>query len=133
MSFDKDVERFAKRARGGAGQLTRKVELSLFSAAITSTPVDLGRLKGNWIYSSERPTLEPKPEDHVDPDGGATIQEMISGVNRAEWPRKSYLINNLPYAIPIEEGHGGRQPGVMVRLNVRRVVRAFARFVREVR
>ncbi|MAT70364.1 MAG: hypothetical protein CMJ58_12665 [Planctomycetaceae bacterium] len=132
MSFDADVARFVKRARDGANKLTRGVELELFRSAIMDTPVDTGRLRGNWQYSHGRPVDQER--DAEDQSGVRTTSEMQSGVLSAPWPRKSYLRNNLPYAIRIEEGHSTiKAPQGMVRRNLRRIAANLRSQIRRLR
>lgn len=134
MSFESDVRRFAVRARNGADKLTRAAELALFSGTILDTPVDEGRLRGNWQYSHGAPINEQLPEGIIDKQGAATVAKAKAGVMSAPWPRKSYLRNNLPYAIPIEEGHSTvKAPQGMLRRNLRRVVANLRAEIRRLR
>lgn len=132
MSFDADVKRFADKARSGAERLTRATELALFRGTIMDTPVDSGRLRANWQYSHGAPISDA--HNIVDKAGGRTVANAQSGVMSSPWPRKSYLRNNLPYAIPIEEGHSTvKAPQGMLRRNLRRVLANLRAEIRRLR
>lgn len=64
--------------------------------------------------------------------GRNAVGAVETGLATMPFPRKSYLTNNLPYAIPIEEGHSTEKaPQGMVRKNVRRINAVMRALVRE--
>jgi len=120
MSFSGDLKKFRLKIEGQDDEIVRGVELALFSAVIDDTPVDMGRLKGNWMGSFGSPAQGTLETD--DPNGSATKDKMMSLVTGGpKGGRLTYLANNLPYAMAIEYGHSTKKaPQGMVRKNVAR-------------
>jgi len=121
MSFIGDIAKF-KRKAGRAGEMIfRGTALSLFSSIVRRTPVDSGRLRGNWSAGINRPKDE--------------TGEYQSTVARARLGESLFLTNNLPYAQVIENGRVGNKgsyqaPKGMVRVTIsefKQVVREQAR------
>ena len=119
MSFLGDIKRFNKKAEEAAEKIFRGTSLSLFSKVIMRTPVDTGRLRGNWSAGINNP-------------GDGNYQSVVA---RARLGDSLFLTNNLPYAGVIEMGRvnnkGSYQaPKGMVRVTIsefKQVVRAQAR------
>lgn len=119
MSFESDLERFARRVGKSLDETCRSVTIKWFSATIMSTPVDTGRLRGNWQASREVPVSGTTAD--IDKGGGATIAKAvrtIGGVGSV-----NYLVNNMDYAEKIEMGGSGQAPRGMVRINHARILR----------
>jgi len=89
MSFSGDVNKFIKKAEARSLAIFRAVSLEMFSRIVVRTPVDTGRLRGHWQISPN----------------------IMLG-------KKTYISNNLPYAIPIEDGHSKQAPTGMVKVTV---------------
>lgn len=118
MSFGDDVRRFAQKSNRSIERIVRETELELYRSVIYDTPVDTGRLRDNWFLSHGVESTEA-----TDDAGRNALAAVETGLVAMPFPRKSYLTNNLPYAIPIEEGHSTvKAPQGMVRKNVRRIV-----------
>ncbi|WP_283184127.1 hypothetical protein [Pseudomonas svalbardensis] len=77
-----------------------------------------GRFRANWHLSID--VVENVTFDEVDPSGQETIAALVSAVSDFTAGQTAYLINNLPYAIPLEFGHSNQAPGGMVRITVAR-------------
>ncbi|QLL16529.1 hypothetical protein [Pseudomonas chlororaphis] len=77
-----------------------------------------GRFRSNWHLSID--VVENVTFDEVDPDGQETIAALVSAVSDFTAGQVAYLINNLPYAIPLEFGHSTQAPSGMVRVTVAR-------------
>lgn len=77
-----------------------------------------GRFRANWHLSIN--VVESVTFDEVDPSGQETIAALVSAVSDFTAGQTAYLINNLPYAIPLEYGHSQQAPGGMVRITVAR-------------
>lgn len=77
-----------------------------------------GRFRGNWQFSIDTPadgTL-----DQVDPSGGVTLAKLRLQVGQLTAGQTAYIVNNLPYAVPLEYGHSQQAPGGMVRITLAR-------------
>lgn len=77
-----------------------------------------GRFRANWHLSID--VVENVTFEEVDPSGQETIAALVSAVSDFNAGQTAYLINNLPYAIPLEFGHSTQAPGGMVRITVAR-------------
>ena len=104
----------------------RGVAIEMFSRIIMRTPVDTGRLRGNWQASLDSPMRQSRDvkdaSGSVNPVGAGDSKaksEMIRIVAGSGLANAVYLVNNLPYAGRIEYGYSKRQaPKGMVRLTI---------------
>lgn len=128
MSFASDLARFGDKAQMKQEQALRKVSIELFGRIIMRTPVDTGRLRGNWQATTKSPAVgEISRNDNSSPvnargagasSAKADMEDLVLGVDN---PTVFHLTNPLPYAAVIEYGdpHGSRQaPQGMVRISV---------------
>lgn len=129
MSLSRDIKRFSEKARAAAEKIVRETEIELYSAVILQTPVDTGRARGNWFFSTDVPS--DRVTDQADTSGQTTISVMQSEARSAKFPRAAILTNNLPYAIPLEEGSSAQAPAGMVRVNAKRAAAVVAAKIRE--
>ncbi|HCN47078.1 MAG TPA: hypothetical protein DIT18_16665 [Pseudomonas sp.] len=82
-----------------------------------------GRFRGNWQFSIDSPAIAEL--DRIDPSGNETLADLIAQVQALTIGQTAYIVNNLPYAVPLEYGHSTQAPGGMVRVtlaNFRRIV-----------
>lgn len=77
-----------------------------------------GRFRGNWNFSIGSP--DKSFRIHPDPDGEAATARLVSGAIEFKAGMTAFIVNNLPYAIPLEFGHSTQAPGGMVRVTVAR-------------
>lgn len=116
--FALDLRKFAKKAGDKAEANIRKVCLDITSGVIKDTPVDTGRARANWQASIDSPKTGSL--DETDKQGDATIAKAVASTIAAPG-RVFYLVNNLPYAVPLEYGSSAQSPGGMVRVNLAKV------------
>lgn len=129
MSFSAQVTLFSKGATQKIEAVRRAVVIKLFSAVILDTPVDTGRLRGNWRVSEGKPILEAT--ERKDKSGSLVINEVVAAANASKGDTSMFLSNSLPYASVAEYGgwHGPtdkvtddgfsrKSPKGMVRRNV---------------
>lgn len=77
-----------------------------------------GRFRANWHLSIN--VVESVTFDEVDPSGDETVAAMVAAMSDFTAGQTAYIINNLPYAIPLEFGHSTQAPSGMVRATVAR-------------
>lgn len=122
MSFSLNVSQWTKEAGDDMAELHKAIILELFGSVIGDTPVLKGRLRANWIISSDAP--EKGTFDVIDPDGVKTtrkVEDFVSKLSNLE-NFNVFLANNLPYAYGIEYGRSKvKAPDGMVRKNLIRV------------
>lgn len=122
-SFAEQIRRFGDGAKRKQTDVLRKVSLDIFARVIMRTPVDTGRLRGNWQATLDRPAsgeidrFDAGPVNDTGAGAGAAVSDMTVVVLGAESPTMFFLSNTLPYAARIEyEGHSRVQaPQGMVR------------------
>lgn len=105
---------FALNLSGFAMDQVRGTLNNFSELLIKATPVDTGRLRGNWQSTIGTPasgTLEV-----LDKSGEDAIKRAQETITKMKAGDVFYLTNNLPYAIPIEYGHSQAQaPNGMLR------------------
>jgi hypothetical protein len=113
MGWTKNPE-FEKRVQVIVIDEIRKVSFQLMRSVIFRTPVDTGRLKGAWrVGINSAPTGKPRTLDKTGAPTRKVAISKLKGVNKNT--KSIWIVNNLPYAVPIEEGHGAKNiAGVMV-------------------
>ena len=119
MSFTSDLRAFSETAINNAEQVYRGSAFSIIRQIIRRTPADTGRLRGNWQTDLNSPATSTlnRLGDSV------SIAEALAVCNRAELSDSIYLTNNLPYALPIENGSSTQAPRGMVKVTVLEFVR----------
>ena len=73
-----------------------------------------GRFRGNWQFSIDSPATEEL--DRIDPSGSEAIAALLTQVQALTIGQTAYIVNNLPYAVPLEYGHSTQAPKGMVRV-----------------
>ncbi|MCB9902409.1 MAG: HK97 gp10 family phage protein [Planctomycetes bacterium] len=125
--FAIDVSRFGAKTGRQIGLAVRKIALDLFTRVIMRSPVDTGRFRANWqttVGERATGTREAFDKGPVLPGGiGAAVgstaaSEALQVVTRAPLGPDLWLANNLPYAVPLENGHSPQAPGGMVKLSM---------------
>ncbi|WP_421549115.1 hypothetical protein [Pseudomonas sp. QD4] len=87
-----------------------------------------GRFRGNWQFSIDIPA--DGVLDQIDPSGGVTIAVLRTQVQSLTAGQTAYIVNNLPYGIPLEYGHSRQAPGGMVRVTLARFQQIVAEAIR---
>ena len=122
MRFEAGIVRWVNKTLNRTEELRKNIILELFSSVILDTPVDEGRLRGNWQISSSSP--KSNTVEVTDPSGATTVKK-VEGFMKGLTPQQSavFLTNNLPYAYGVEYDHVShtKAPAGMVRKNFIRV------------
>lgn len=71
-----------------------------------------GRFRANWQFQIATPAAGEV--DAVDSSGNKTLGVIQAGIQTLKLGDTAYLVNNLPYAIPLEYGHSSQAPAGMV-------------------
>jgi len=126
--FERDLGAFHAGAMEYVDKVRRASILELFRLVVMETPVDTGRLRGNWQTTINTPATSEL--DRLDPNGGIVLAEVLA--NMGGLLDVVYFSNNLPYAERIEYDGWSKHkaPGGMVRMHVakwERIVEAKAR------
>lgn len=132
--FAVSISKWREKAVANADQVLRAVCIGLLNNVVVRSPVGNpelwsgdkygfirpppgyvgGRFRANWQVSVGEPSTETV--DAVDPSGQVSIMAGQVTLNGVECGPPIYIVNNLPYAIPLEYGHSSQAPQGMVRL-----------------
>lgn len=121
-TFGLDVAKWGDKVMREFEELRKAVVIELFSSVVLDTPVDEGRLRGNWTISNGTPNTETF--EVTDPSGQVTIGKIRTHAeNIPSGDVSVFLANNLPYAYRIEyDGWSHtKAPAGMVRKNFIRI------------
>lgn len=118
--FAIDLKKFGEVTREQARLIFRKIALELDARIVLSTPVDTGRARGNWFPSINTPATVVNPTA-ADKSGGAAMAAAEAVVASAEIGDMIWFANNLPYILPLENGHSKQAPQGMVDVNLNAV------------
>lgn len=118
MTLKADMKKAISNMLGEQEKIVKGTILSTCSRIIKRTPVDTGRLRGNWQASIN--TEASGQLSKTDISGGSTINEASNELSRLKVMKDVYMLtNNLPYAAIIENGDGAkRTPHGMMRISV---------------
>jgi len=116
MSFSDDIRRFTTKTVEAHGKIARVATLELFSGVIRATPVDTGRARGNWQTSVGAPV-----NGEIAREGDAAALAEVEAKTPQGAGQITYLSNNLPYIVQLEEGSSKQAPEGMVKRNMDRV------------
>ncbi len=126
-AFQAIVKKFGVDALDKVDKVRRASVLELFKLVILATPVDTGRLRGNWQTTINSPATGVRDKD--DPTGGISVAEALA--NLGSLLDVVWMVNNLPYAERVEyDGWSKQAPEGMVRTHVakwQRIVAAKAK------
>jgi hypothetical protein len=129
-TFALQLKAFAEKAQGNARTVVRKVSQDTLASVVMKTPVGNpslwkhpapkgyvgGRLRANWNVSLSVP--DESTSEARDKAGASTVARGAAKID-GYTGEDIYVVNSLPYAIPIEYGHSIKQaPAGMVRVTV---------------
>lgn len=116
----KNIRSVAKNVRGNADITVRKVALAIDQALVLSTPVDTGRARANWEVNVAAPaegvvTVFPQAKgDAIGSVGTSGMFAMQAAIANTKGYSGGgiFITNNLPYIIPLNNGHSKQaEPG----------------------
>ncbi len=134
-TFAIDIAKFAEKTNKNMRLLVRRIVIDVFGRVIFKTPVGNptiwkplpsgkprkpppgyvgGRLRGNWQASVGIPAMGELPlRGEAEATGAAAATATA-------WNGEGsiFLVNNLPYAEAVEDGHSTQTPAGMVRVTL---------------
>ena len=116
-SWERDMRRLGGLTEEKMTKVYRIAVMETTKDIIMDTPVDEGRLRGDWQAGVN---YQPSGQlEMLDRTGMATIGRITAIITLLQYDQKLVFCNNLPYAIPIEYGHSREKaPQGMVRRNI---------------
>jgi len=103
MSFGQDLNRFTVKVTEASEEKIRGNLLSFTKLVIEQTPVDTGRLRGNWQSSINQAKLSEITRQQKGLSGSA-LNEAQKTLSQFELGDIFFFTNNLPYARVVEFG-----------------------------
>jgi hypothetical protein len=98
-NFSADLDKaYKKKVLGSLEAGMRKAAITIQTELTTTTPVDTGRAKGNWLPSVNTPN---KSKGGVVSDVSHSIRDRVANIKFSD---TIYINNNLPYIIPLNGG-----------------------------
>lgn len=135
MSFASQMRAFTNKAEGAVDKTVKSITFALFREVVMRTPVDSGRLKGNWqttigapATSEDSGRTDTTPKWKIAASSDWDILNKAGGVGTV-----TYLTNNLPYAHRIEfDGWSKvKAPEGMIRVSLARINAIVAKATRD--
>jgi hypothetical protein len=129
-TFALDLQKFADKAKARADEVVGRIVVNMSQRLDQRSPVGDakfwkspppkgyvgGRFRGNWQIGVDfRPAGET---GRIDPSGSAAQSAILAAIPEKASGKVYYLMNNVPYAQAIEEGHSRQAPQGLVGLTV---------------
>jgi len=127
-SFALSIAEFVEKSKQAIDSTIREVVIEIGNSVIRMSPVDTGRFRGNWQFSIDAPAAGTLST--LDPTGGQASARLAADSILLKAGHTFFVVNNLPYAIPLEYGHSDQAPGGMVRITLARFQRIIEEAIR---
>lgn len=101
--------------------ITKKMALTLLRKVIQKSPVDSGRFRGNWqleVGAEPSGTLNVVNRAAKGTMPTETFSPAAASVQKALPFEPIYIVNNLPYAQALENGHSKQAPAGVLAVSV---------------
>ncbi|MDP2106111.1 MAG: hypothetical protein Q8J76_08975 [Desulfobulbaceae bacterium] len=102
----------------------RVIAMAMLNEIVLRSPVETGRFRGNNIVSVGAPVYTSTV--NVDPTGAETINQGLSAMTGLEPFTQVFIQNNLPYAVPLEDGHSKQAPAGIYAVSFHGVSQAYS-------
>lgn len=121
QEFSRQMGRLGVAVERNADALVRKVAIAATQVVITSTPVDTGRARSNWLAS-----IDDVRSENREPLGegvaatGPALAEAIAVIRGYDGNshREVRLQNSLPYIERLNDGYSAQAPAGFIRLGL---------------
>lgn len=120
--FAKRMDWYAKTFEANVEELINKTALTVHSTIVLGTPVDEGRARGSWLVEIGKPAEGMLGKDDKSEFGAVKAIDKARAKLAGNKGKRSalrsqppiYISNNLPYIIPLNEGHSQQAPAGFV-------------------
>lgn len=106
VDFGRALDRVVDQFEVEADTVVRKAIIDTTEKIKKDTPRDTGRAAAGWIATSDQPS------DHAPPPGAYKLTPPKDPGEAATW--MWWIVNNLEYIQPLEDGHSDQAPTGMV-------------------
>lgn len=114
--FAKRMKELGKRVEDNSDELVRKVAVAINTTVILATPVDTGRARSNWQIGIGYAPLSTKIS--YGPNSERSViqanNSIIKSYGTANKGQYIHITNNLPYIVPLNNGHSAQAPAGFV-------------------
>ena len=132
MGFAADLQKFRDKTVAKQHALVREIVGQISLSLITKSPVGDpalwatkyppknyrgGQFRGNWRLGVDGIDGTTSAAD-IDPDGGATLDNIVGKIPNDAAYHSYYITNALPYAHRLEDGYSSQAPAGMVGLTI---------------
>lgn len=116
------IAAWVKKQKKNQHELVKKIVLDVDRSFQLKSPVDTGRFKANWQLGVD---LKPSGYDYSLSSTLQTgvIDQSLIAEHAASIPKEAggnsyWLVNNLPYANALEDGHSKKSPHGIVNITL---------------
>lgn len=107
--MDRAVER---KVRFPMALAMKRMTLEAFTRVVQRSPVDTGRFRSNWLVGvGQRPAGSDAALTSASIAQAAALEQAAKVTPQTD---ATYVVNNLPYAERLENGHSQQAPNGMV-------------------
>ncbi|MBH3360447.1 HK97 gp10 family phage protein [Pseudomonas guariconensis] len=114
-SFSTQLQQFAETAKEAMDLTFRDVVFFVGQRLVTMSPIDTGRFRSNWQLTAGAPAVGEIEEIQ---SADETLDRLFLAAGDLSAGEVAYIVNNLPYAVPLEYGHSTQAPAGMVRVTI---------------
>lgn len=122
-SWSVDPSLFINQVEEDVGKKVRFISLQILNEVVYRSPVDTGRFRANNQVSVGSPDYGVT--EATDKSGGSTLQQGSAVIARGKAFDVIYIQNNLPYAVPLENGHSKQAPSGIYAVSFHGVTQAY--------
>lgn len=123
--FNTELKRSSRLVGAALVARQKRIVMELLRRFVMRTPVDTGYAQNNWQVQIGSPP-EGEVTDAAQKDPGATIAEGLQELSSLGQFQLVVIGNNVPYIVPLEEGHSPQaEPGTIVELTLSEVREMF--------
>lgn len=114
-----NADKFNKMLLNSVTKAHKTAVFTIFRGVVFRTPVDEGRARASWYVQNDSPSTEMMGKQKKLGKQNAN-QIALSRLRELRLLpfTKTYITNNLPYIVPLENGHSGQAPQGMVAITV---------------
>lgn len=105
-----DLNKILNKSMTNASQIARAIALELEARVVQKSPVDTGRLRGNWNVGINAPNVA---EHGADISGMESNARALGALSNFKLGDSIFITNNLPYTHKLEFGLYGDGPKTM--------------------
>jgi hypothetical protein len=112
--FSKRMTALGKTFDANRKDLLPRTALVVHAVVALGTPVDTGRARGSWLVAIGSRPAEGTAETPADYGFSASHAKAQSTLRGYKDQGEVHITNNLPYIVPLNEGHSQQAPAGFV-------------------